>query len=141
MLLGPVIDLLKSQVADFHNRVDGAADFVAAQEKARQPRSAFVIPLADRAGPNLFEFGSIEQHVTERFGVILLLANKQDQTGKASYQELQTFRRHVIDALLGWQPSTDYDPVIYGGGRMLMINGAELWWQLDFITAYYERKV
>lgn len=144
MLSQPVVDLLKSLttlgVKDF-NRVSGAADFAAAKEDLKNPPAAYVIPLADAAQPNRLQFCGIEQHVTERFGVVLAVKNARDVRGDAVNVALETLRDKTINAVIGSVPDTGYDPAEYGGGRLLMLDMAVTWWQLDFVTGYWLRKV
>lgn len=122
-------------------KVLGAADFAAARDDLKVPPVAYVIPLNDTAGPNMLVRPGIHQQVTERFGVVLAVENLRDVRGAAVNAALETLRRATIDGLLGFQPAADYDPVKYGGGRLLMLDVSVLWWQLEFITGYYERKV
>ncbi len=141
MLLKPIADRLKTEVPAFRNNVTGTAGFAAAQEGLKSVPAGFVLPLMDKAGRNDLACGGVSQSVTERFGVVLVVSNMRDAQGGAAHDDLQTLRRAVLDALLGWQPSAEYNPVEYSGGRMLALNGADLWWQLEFTTAYFERKV
>lgn len=141
MLLNPIADRLKDQVSAFRNNVGGAVDFAAAEGNLKSVPAAFVLPLMDKAGQNNLACGGVEQRVVERFGVALVVNNTSDARGNAAHTDLEPLRRAVIDALLNWQPSAEYDPCEYGGGRILKLNGKDLWWQLDFTTAYFERKV
>lgn len=141
MLLAPIEARLKDQVAALNRNVAGAVDFAAAEGNLKSVPAAFVLPLIDKAGPNNLACGGIEQRVVERFGVALVVNNASDARGAAAHTALEPLRRAVIDALLGWPPGAEYDPCEYGGGRILKLNGMDLWWQLDFTTAYFERKV
>lgn len=145
MISLPVVNLLTAQntagAKDF-NKVSGAADFAAAQTDMKRPPAAYVIPLADTALPNALMFGTaVEQHVIEKFGVILAVRNASDVRGDAVNVALETLRKNTIQSLLGFVPEPGYDPVQYGGGRLLLLDVTTLWWQLDFITGYWERKV
>lgn len=138
MLLSPVADRLKGQVTTLRNNVSGAADFASGKEGVKSVPASFVIPLMDRAVPaQTQDFGSVLQHVSERFGVVLVVSNMRDATGGNAHGDLQPLRDAVIAALLGWQPAAEYDPIEYGGGRMLALSGSDLWWQLEFVTGYY----
>ncbi len=139
MLLAPII--AQVQTVTGLKKVAGAAAFAAAQNTTVTPPCAYVIPLGDNAAPNRMLSGAIEQRVTERFAVILAATNARDTQGYAANDGLETLRAAVIAALLGWQPSTDYDPIEYGKGGMLALANNIFWWQLEFVTAYYERKV
>lgn len=142
MLSQPVIDLLAALntagVKDF-NKVSGAANFAVAREDLKTPPAAYVIPLADSASPNALGCGGFEQHVTERFAVVMALENKRDVRGDAVNAALEAKRNKVIGALLGFQPGIEYDPVQYGGGRLLALDVTTTWWQLEFLTGYLER--
>lgn len=122
-------------------KIAGAVDFASANATLTSAPAAFVLPLMDKASANSAGGGAVQQRVTVRFGVVLVVSNVRDALGAAAHTDLQTVRRAVIDALLAWRPTSEYDPCEYGGGRMLALNGADLWWQLEFVTAYYERKV
>jgi hypothetical protein len=140
MLLQPVADQIKASVTDFR-LVAGAANFAAAKDDLKMPPAAYVIPLSDSAQPNLLQGYSVEQHVVERFGVILAVSNVRDVRGDAVNAPLEALRKATIGCLLGYQPAADYDPIEYGGGKLLMLDVSVMWWQLEFLTGYYERKV
>ena len=142
MLSQPVVDLLKAlnnSGTPLFNKVSGAANLAVAQEDLKNPPAAFVIPLADVGRPNDLLGLSVEQHVIERFGVILAVRNLRDIRGDAVNAELESVRHQTISTLLGFQPATGYDPIQYGGGRILTLEVSTLWWQLEFITGYYQR--
>lgn len=122
-------------------KVSGAADFASASIdlKGKLP-AAYVLPLNDKAGRNEMA-NAVMQKVDVRFGVVLAVQNLRDALGKNAQSDLDPIRKAVIAALLGWQPDTDHEPVLYGSGRLLQMADGVLWWQLEFVTAYYERKI
>lgn len=147
MLSQPVVDLLKALntggVKEFV-KVAGAADFTAAKDdlaKLKIKRAAYVIPLGDKASPSDLLGDSVEQHVSEMFGVVLAIENKRDLRGDAVNADLESKRDKVIQALIGFVPDVGYDPVNYGGGVLLALDKDITWWRLQFVTGYYERKV
>lgn len=144
MLSQPIVDLLKSLdtlgVKDF-SKVAGASDFASAKEDLKNPPAAYVVPLADVARPNDLLGDSVEQLVTEKFGVIIAVKNVRDVRGDAVNAALETLRKKTINALLGFVPATGYAPVQYGGGRLLALDVGITWWHLEFITSYYESTV
>ncbi len=139
MLIAPII--AQVQTVTVLKSVEGVVEFALAQQSLKGVPAAFVVPLMDSATPNRMLSGAVEQRVAERFGVILAVSNVRDQRGQAANEDLEGVRKSVIAALLGWQPAAGYDPVEYGGGRMLSLINPVLWWQLEFTTAYIERKV
>ncbi len=140
MLLQPIADQLRAIVTDF-KKVAGAADFAAAKADVLATPSGYVVPLNDLAQPNTLLGLSVDQHVVERFGVILAVTNARDMRGDAVNTPLEDLRRKVIQALLGFQPTVDYDPILYGGGQLLELDVTTLYWRVDFVTGYYESKV
>lgn len=140
MLLQPIADRLRLVVTDF-KKVAGAADFASAEADLITTPSGYVIPLADTAQPNVLLGYSAEQHVIERCGICLAVTNARDVRGDAVNAPLENLRKKVIQALLGFQAQADYDPIQYGGGQILKLDVTTLWWRVDFITGYYERKI
>ena len=88
MLLQPVIDQVTATagvgfLSGGFRKVMGAAGFADAQADLKVPPVAYVIPLGDTAQPNQLQGLSIEQHVIERFGVIIAASNVRDVRGEA----------------------------------------------------------
>jgi hypothetical protein len=122
------------------NKVSGAANFVAAQDDLKNAfTAAYVIPLSDVAKPNDLMGMSVEQHIIERFGIVLAIRNYRDVRGGAVNSDLELVRKQTIGSLLGFVPATGYEPIQYGGGRILQLDLSTIWWQLEFTTGYYER--
>ena len=71
--------------------------------------------------------------------MILAVKNFRDVRGDAVNVALETARSQAIKGLIGFSPGAGYDPVQYGGGRLLQLDAITTWWQLEFITGYYER--
>jgi hypothetical protein len=140
MLLQPIADRLVAANIGYR-KVAGAADFAAGKEDLRVWPTGYVIPLGDQAQPNTLLGYSASQYVVERFAVILAVDNKRDVRGDAVNAALETIRAATILNLLGFQPATDYDPIQYGGGRLLELDVSTMWWQLEFITGYFETKI
>lgn len=142
MLLLPVIELIRTietNGSPEFRKVSGAANFAAARDDLKNPPAAYVIPLRDVASANQLGGGAILQPVKEQFGVALAVSNLRDASGVAAQAEFERLRRLVIDQLLGFVPGTNYEPVEYGGGNILIMDASVLWWQLTFTTGYMER--
>lgn len=142
MLSQPVVDRLKAisiNGSPAFMKVSGAANLAVAMEDMKIPPVAYVIPLADVAKPNSLLGMAVEQHVIERFGVVLAVRNLRDILGDAVNSDLENLRTLTISTLQGFQPSNEYDPIQYGGGRILKLDVSTIWWQTEFITGYYQR--
>jgi hypothetical protein len=138
MDLDLIITRLKATLTGF-KAIGGAADLDAAIGGAVAVPAAFVIPLADSASPNGM-IGFHEQLITQAFGVVLVAANRRDTTGAAALTDLNALRRQVRDALAGWAPTPEGEPVEIVGGRMLQLDGdGRLWWIDEFSLQTYYR--
>ena len=138
MQLAPIHARIKANCPALR-QVGGAADFSALPGVGPQAvPAAFLVLLDENAGSNQLDTG-ISQRVDVRFGVILAVRNLHDGVGAAAIDDLETLRRAIKNALLGWRPPGADDVCIYGGGRVLELSEQILWWQDDFVTAYYER--
>jgi hypothetical protein len=132
MQLDLVITQLRTYCAAFSNRVAGAAEFAPLQESAALALpAAYVIALDDTPEPNQ-SAGGYQQVVRDGFAVILVVSNTADPRGQAALTSVHTLRAQVWAALLGWQPSDDYDGVVYEGGSVVAMNRAHLYYQLEF---------
>lgn len=136
-MLAEIVARLDASVADLKT-VQGAAEFAALRGEAppreRQP-AAYVLPLVDAAGRNDL-VNAIRQNVVARFGVVLALGNLRDPHGATASVAIEGVRDAVRDALLGWAPTAEHDPVVYAGGRMVGLKDGVVWWQDDFTTAF-----
>jgi len=141
LALASIIERLRQRCGTAFRQYGGAAEFAALPDNGPNVvPAAFVVPLNETPGPNQLETG-IMQRVSCQFGVILAVRNLRDGVGGAANDELGPLRRQVKDALLGWiAPGCD-DVITLGPGRVLQLNNQVLWYQDDFMTAYYERMV
>ncbi len=115
--------------------VGGAADLAAAaQNGPRQLPAAFVMDLATAPAPNPDGTAGISQHTIFRFGIVLAVQNVRDSRGEAAQTDLRTMRIAVMEALHGWSPAQDFDPIELGPGRLLEFRDLTIWWQDDFVT-------
>lgn len=138
MHIAPTIARIDDQVVVLRNHVAGAAEFEAAKESIAHTPAAFVLPLRELAKENEQDTGVL-QRTSVRFGVLLAVRNVRDARGAASSQDLKALRASVFTALLGWAPTADHDPVTYAAGQIMLLSKGVLWWQDEFITAYYVR--
>src|SRR5690606_38800702 len=100
MNLAPIAERLRAQVPAL-KLVAGAADFLAAEGRLTIDPAAFVLPVAEAAGPNRLSVGAVRQPLTFTFGVVLALKTP----GAASERQLDALtplRLAVRRALVGW---------------------------------------
>ncbi len=121
--------------------VGGAAQFQnAAESLPKSTPAAFVIPLEEN--PSGSAMGDmVIQRVAVTFGVILVVRNLSDAKGVAARQDMEALRAAVKAALLGWQPTADYDPLERGRSGLLAFKDMHMWWQDIYLTSYIDRSV
>ena len=124
----PIITRLQAQLSGFV-AIAGAADMDAAIEAAPATPAAYVVPLAETADdPDLA--GAHHQRVLQEFGVVLVVANLRDATGRAAAVDLATRRLALRTALLGWAPDASNGEVVaFTSGALLQFRDARLWWR------------
>lgn len=134
MRLGPIVLKLRLANTRFENRIAGAAELAFSLKGSLLAEMAFVVQLSEASSPNVYDSG-INQKITERFGIIVMLKNdvsQKDKTGLTAYDSLFEIRKELLKALLGWQIPGTESLVSYGGGRVLGINRAQFWYQFEF---------
>lgn len=135
-----IIDYLAAHVSKLKS-VSGAADLAAASDDLKQVPVAFIVPMSDRASPNRTGTMVVQQNNTTRFAVIIAVQNLRDARGHKAQDDLRILRQDILTALHGWEPGDAFDPIEYGGGRILRMTNQVLWWQDEFLTAHFMRSV
>lgn len=132
MDLETIIGALRTRCPTFGNRVAGAAQFKLLPESAALAvPCAFVIPLDDSPG-NARAQNSVRQALTDSFAVVVAASNVADERGQGAVDQVHAIRAVLWAALLGWQPSADYDGIVYEGGSIVSMDRARLWYQFEF---------
>lgn len=135
-----VVQRIKTQ-AGFIKRVSGAAEIAAASDDLKQVPAAFVVPNSERPTGSSVGTSVVSQSNMVRFGVVMAVQNLRDPSGEKAQEDLLTVREAIMNALHGWQPSEDFDPIEFGGGRLLSLTDQVLWWQDDFLTSHFIRSI
>jgi hypothetical protein len=134
MRLGQIALKLRLANTTFGTKIAGSAELALAMKGTLSAETAFVIPLAEATSNNDMDIG-IKQELEERFGVVVALANdssQADKLGLIAYDRLHDIRAEIWSAILGWIMAGAEYPISYGGGRILGINRAYLYYQFEF---------
>lgn len=131
-----IIAALRTRCPSFATRVAGAAQFKMLPEAAAMAvPCAFVLPLDDSpdppASPNM-----VRQYLEEGFAVVVAIDNTVDERGQAGSHTVQSLRAELWRALLGWQPTAQHNGIGYGGGHLLQVDRARLWFQFEFSAGF-----
>ena len=135
MDLDAVVAQLKANVSMLGGRVAGAAAFAKSVEDETwmAQTAAYVVPLDEDADENPPGSG-LEQHVTERFGVIVSFTNEADRQGQHASSQFLPMRKALWAALLNWRvdPLAAAQGLQYAGGQLLDFDRARLFYQWSF---------
>lgn len=143
MRLGQIVLRLRSVTELFTNRVGGVAEYAFARENTLRNEMAFVIPIQESAPINEYD-NTIQQRLTEQFGVVVAVKNDtdyKDKTGFTAYNSLHDMRADIFKAYLGYDAQNFIDPsdtcstssiIYYRGGQLLDFDRAYLWYQFTF---------
>lgn len=132
MDLDLVINQVKTWAPDFGGRVAGAAAFKRIKENtALETPCAFVLPLADDPQPPTSQ-NAVRQNLVDSFAVVVAVSNQTDERGQGAASSVETMRRALWKALLGWRPTKEYDGVQYDGGSLQSIDRFQLFYQFEF---------
>lgn len=130
-----IVSKLRSAGTHFGNYIGGAADLELVRHAEKIDSDfAFVIPLQDRVSENRHD-STIEQTITERFAVVVILQNDSSQSEKMgiiAYDKLHYIRSEIFRALIGWELYGAISPISYDGGQLLPLNPAYMWYQFSF---------
>ena len=81
------------------------------------------------------------QRVEATLGVLIVIPVKNDPGGAAAKKaaRLEPLRDALRQVLLGWVPpiAGDPDPLMLMQGRIVGLRDGRLWWQEDYVTAYW----
>ena len=136
MNLNIVIAQLRARAPIFGQRVAGASKFEVLPEAANLAvPAAYVIPTSEQPGDQISQNG-YRQIVIEQFSVVVALSNRSDERGQAATGSLQLIREELFRALLGFQPTENYDAIAFEGGQMVSMDRARMYFEFEFSTGY-----
>lgn len=131
MKVTPIVLHLRERCPTFAGRVAAAIEFEAARDAALMSMpAAYVVPTHDDAGDNQTQ-NTVRQLITEKFDVVVVIAT-QDARGQSRIDELHSIRAELWRALVGLVPYSQWGPVTYQGGSLLMLNRERILYRFGF---------
>ena len=136
MLIDDVIAQLKTEVAAFENRVEGAAELsalVAAGKWPQRTPAAWVLPLGfDQKGGESVA-GMFTAMLSRGVGVVMFNRASGDATGGKSLPTIETLETGLLGALAGWQPaSVSFGVLLPVRSRLISVAAGAVIHQIDF---------
>lgn len=125
------------EIAEFQDRVEGAAELAALIEAKRLPArmpAAFVLPIGEDAEAPVEMTGVQRQRITEQVAVVILEKKQGDAAGEAGRAKTVPLRQAVRDKLNGAVLNDAYDPMFFVRSRIVGINFGAVFHQVDFAT-------
>lgn len=136
MNLDLVIQQLRARAPMFGQRVAGAANFKVLPETAKlDVPAAYVIPLSEEPAAAASQNG-YRQQVRDQLAVVVVLSNLAEERGQTAASSLEAVRVALFKALLGWQPTKDYDAMEFEGGQLLHLDRARMYYQFEFAAGW-----
>lgn len=132
-MLVEIVETLKERTtALFEGRVSAAGEFALLETDAHMDLpAAYVLPLDDNAQPNKSDNG-YKQLISDAFAVVVVLDNAAKELSVSSVAQVQQIRNELIKQLVSWAPDAEHGPIEYGGGEILALNRAHLYYQFEF---------
>lgn len=139
--LSTIRDRVRDQVPDLLD-VGTARDFGAVTARTIRWPSAWVVPMAETAGPDQFmQAGVVEQRVEVGFAIILAARDIGGDTGARALSEHETLRPRIIAAMALFQPLGASNTCLHRRGRLVSSIGRDgaMFWQDEFTVPFQRR--
>lgn len=135
-----IIARLKTEVSAL-KFVGGSAELAVAEADLKQTPSAYVFEAGDDAGQNTTGTMVVSQQNKVRFVVAIATMNFRDSRGQHAGADMLAIRSAIHDALHGWSPDDEFDPIEKRSGRLIKMSKAVLWRREEFVTSHLIRSV
>lgn len=136
MKIQPIIDRLKAVTTTLGGRIGGAAEYSSETEATRLALPCAFVMRFNGSAPEPDTFDATMQIVTEEFGVVVAVSNSVDARGQAAAESLDDVMEDIINALLGWKPSSgEHNPFEYVRDDHVGMDRATLVHQFIFRTS------
>jgi hypothetical protein len=138
-MIAQIVAQLKAKLGPQFKAIGGAAEFDAAA-KGNPAFVPAIYVLAQSEDPNAPAAADILiQRVYATVGIVLVTKNVGDAKGAGAATSMEQLRGLVKDALYGWPPDEQYEPLARGKSNLLAYRDSHLWWQDTFTTSYFDK--
>lgn len=138
MIVAEVIERLRAQVGSPFALVEGAAELaILGNAQPNALPAAYVYTAEEAAEPNE-RIGAVLQRVEVDIAVVVIAGNVSDATGAAAASDVESLKRFVRSALVGWEPEVADDIITNVGARIVRVRDGAVWCEMTFATALYE---
>lgn len=137
-MIAAIIERLKAEASPPFSIVEGSADL--ASLGAGQPNAmpAAYVFVAEEAAEENSRVNAVMQRMEIDVSVVVITSNVSDVQGAAASVEIETLKKAVRRALVGWQPEGADDVITNVGSRLVRVREGAVWVEMTFATATYE---
>lgn len=138
MLSDLVLARINSMVAGLGS-IGIAANLAEIEKVTVKFPAVFVIPAARRGTGNRYMTGVVAQKRELDVQVVTAVRNIKGAAGNEAITDIEQLIGLTDDAVFGWSPSAEHDPMVLKEGHLLRMRNGECWW-IDTYSTWFDRR-
>lgn len=138
MIVAEIIERLRARTGSPFALVEGAAELASLGNAQPTALPAAYIYTAEEAASENERLNGVLQRLEIDVAVVVIAGNVSDATGGAAASDIESLKRFVRSALVGWEPPSADDVVTIVGARIVRVRDGAVWCEMTFATALYE---
>lgn len=132
MLLNPIIEHLRECLPTWSNRIAGAAEFAAVEDKARLTIPAMYVMLgASQMSLELSISPTIQIQMDERF-IIYVCLEQTERRGQSAQEQIDGIKKALFGCLFNYVCDRKAYAIVYVSDRMVAMDRARYFHQFEF---------
>lgn len=135
MIVPEVIGRLKG--LDLFAMVEGVAQLASLGNASPRATPAAFVFVDEEAAEENERLNGVLQRLHTDVGVILVTRDVSDATGGKAATDVDSLKRAVWGALVGWQPDSADDALTYVGGRLARARDGYVTFEMTFAAPVY----
>ncbi|KQO53072.1 Gp37 family protein [Methylobacterium sp. Leaf85] len=137
-MIQEIIDRLTAEASPPFSIVEGSAELASLGTAQPNALPAAYVFISEEAAADNERVNAVLQRMEVDVSVVVITGNVSDAQGAAASVEIESLKKVVRAALIGWQPEGADDVLTNVGGRLVRARDGLVWWELTFATATYE---
>lgn len=138
MIVAEVIERLRARTGSPFGLIEGAAELASLGSAQPTALPAAYVYTAEEAASENERINGVLQRLEIDLAVVVVAGNVSDATGGAAASDIESLKRFVRSALVGWEPPSADDVVTNVGARIVRVRDGAVWCEMTFATALYE---
>lgn len=137
-MIPQIIARLVSEASPPFQLIEGSAELASLGSSLPRVMPAAYVFISEEAAAENERVNAVLQRMEVDVSVVIVTNNVSDAQGAAASVEIESLKKVVRAALVGWQPDGADDVITNVGGRLTRARDGSVWWELTFATATYE---